>query len=613
MDTVRSSLNLLTQRDQRVLAFIVAAQGVLGLMDLLGIALLGLVVGIAASAATNTSSPILEAITRRLGITITDPILFTAILAGVAALVLILKSLLSFWTTRRAFQFLANRQAMVSGRLSALLLARPLIYVHSRSSQENAFALTSGAASATLGIIGQSVVIASEAALLLVLGFGLVLISPWVTLFTMLYFTAVALIVNRLVSKRAERLGATAAGADIASLSVMQEVLRSYREVFVSGRRGLYVHTFQDRRWIAASVQADLFITSQIPKYVFDIALVVGGGLLVASQTISGNLASGLAVIAIFYVAASRIMPSLMRMQGALIDMRHSSGNAKLTFELAEELEHSSSYSPMSVDVYERELSHITGAMNCSYLGFRPHVIISGVSVLYPGAQVKALDDVSVEISAGQSTALVGPTGAGKSTLADLLLGLLEPETGRVMISDVSPREAIARWPGAISYVPQDIAVKDGTIRENVALGLPGGTILDDRVWEALDRAHLGEFLRSERDGLGTVVGEHGARLSGGQRQRLGLARALYSRPKLLLLDEATSALDSETEYMVNEALTSLRSEVTQVVIAHRLSTVRDCDQVIYIEGGRIAAYGTFSEVRRMSAAFDRQAHLSGL
>jgi len=235
------------------------------------------------------------------------------------------------------------------------------------------------------------------------------------------------------------------------------------------------------------------------------------------------------------------------------------------------------------------------------------------VLVTYPGAEEPALVDFSVTVPAATSLALVGSTGAGKSTAADVILGALVPDAGSVSVAGVDPRDASLRWPGAMAYVPQEVSMINGTVRQNVTLGLPHGLIDNDLVWSALERAHLADFLRGSREGLDTVVGEHGVKLSGGQRQRLGIARALLTRPRLVVLDEATSALDAETEEAITLALRELSKEVTLVVIAHRLATVRDCDQVAYLEKGRMLALGTFDEVRRQAPGLDKQAALLGL
>jgi ABC-type multidrug transport system fused ATPase/permease subunit len=207
----------------------------------------------------------------------------------------------------------------------------------------------------------------------------------------------------------------------------------------------------------------------------------------------------------------------------------------------------------------------------------------------------------------------VGSTGAGKSTLADVILGVLAPDLGVVFVGGHAPADNVLRWPGAMAYVPQDIAVINGTVRENVAMGLPEDLVHDERAWEALERARLADFLLSMREGLDTVVGEHGVKFSGGQRQRLGIARALYTRPRLLVMDEATSALDAETEAAVTDTFSSMSGEVTLVVIAHRLATIRHSDQIAYLNEGRLMAVGSFDEVRAKVPDFERQAELLGL
>jgi ABC-type multidrug transport system fused ATPase/permease subunit len=197
--------------------------------------------------------------------------------------------------------------------------------------------------------------------------------------------------------------------------------------------------------------------------------------------------------------------------------------------------------------------------------------------------------------------------------MIDVLLGVLNPDEGSVLISGLPPLLAVAKWPGAVSYVPQDVVIATGTIRENVALGYPSEVATDELVNSALRVAHLDKFVSELPNGIDTHVGERGAKISGGQRQRLGIARALFTRPHLLVLDEATSSLDGETEVSITDAIHELRGSTTVVVIAHRLSTVRDADIVIYLSNGSIKAIGTFDEVRKNVPDFDRQAKLMGL
>jgi ABC-type multidrug transport system fused ATPase/permease subunit len=240
-------------------------------------------------------------------------------------------------------------------------------------------------------------------------------------------------------------------------------------------------------------------------------------------------------------------------------------------------------------------------------------VELQGVTARYPDSAEPAIQAVNLTLEAGMSAAIVGPTGAGKSTLADVVLGILPVESGIVRLGSLEPSECISTWPGSIAYVPQVVSLVSGTVRQNVAIGLSDEEIDDDAVWSALRAAHLDDFLRSEREGLDTEVGERGVRLSGGQRQRLGLARALYSKPRLLVLDEATSALDAETEGAISNTLSRLHGDVTTIVIAHRLTTIKDADTVVYIDGGRVLAQGAFETVRQLVPRFDESARILGL
>jgi ABC-type multidrug transport system fused ATPase/permease subunit len=224
-----------------------------------------------------------------------------------------------------------------------------------------------------------------------------------------------------------------------------------------------------------------------------------------------------------------------------------------------------------------------------------------------------AISGISLSIQPGTVVAVVGLSGAGKTTIIDVLLGVLEPDEGSVLISGLSPSEAVSKWPGAIGYVPQDVAISAGSIRENVAQGFPKQQATDELVISALRVAQLDNFVANLPEGLDTQVGERGAKISGGQRQRLGIARAMFTRPHLLVLDEATSSLDGETEVNISEAIHELRGSTTVVLIAHRLSTVRNADSVVYLADGKIKAMGTFDYVREAVADFDRQAKLMGL
>ena len=611
---IRASLRLLTQRDRRLLALITVAQMSTAFLDLLGILLIGLVTALSLSIVSSIPQPaIVQSTLDSLGLNQADPVTVALVLAVVAGFLLITKSVLNMVLTRRILRFLANRQALVSGRLAAGLLSRPLLQVQQHSSQETVYTLTGGVSAATLLVLGQATVALSEITLLMVLAVGMLAISPVVTLFTIAFFLLISFTLQKGLAGRAGSIGQRSSHIEIQSIAIIQEALRTYREAVVSQRRGLYVQRFQNLRWQGAVNVTELQFLGMIPKYVLEIALVCGASLLAASQLLTNDVNAAVAIIAVFLAAGSRIVPSILRLQTAALAIRTAAGQATPTYDLAQELNLAQLSFSTAESFGSIDPTTIRDHLQKGNQGFDASILISDVDLSYPGTRTPALAKVSLRLPAGSSLALVGSTGAGKSTLADVILGVLIPDSGAALIGGLTPAEALATWPGAVAYVPQDVAMANGTVRENVALGLPTEIIDDDWVWDALNRAHLAEFLRDSREGLDTVIGEHGIKLSGGQRQRLGIARALYTRPKLLVLDEATSALDAETEQAIAKTLQELEGNVTTVTIAHRLATIMHCDLVVYLEGGRVQAQGSFTEVRDIAPQFDRQAQLLGL
>jgi ABC-type multidrug transport system fused ATPase/permease subunit len=400
---------------------------------------------------------------------------------------------------------------------------------------------------------------------------------------------------------RAGLLGAMHSEFNIVSNEKIVEVFSSYRESVVRNRRDYYAREIGKIRFALADVSAESAFMPYVSKYVIETSVVLGALLVGAAQFIMQDATHAVATLAIFLAAGTRIAPAVLRVQQGSIQIRGSLGAAQPTFALIDSLGQSLMF------------ENIDDSVDVLHEGFTSEIQIENVSLTYPPKQLRAISNISLTIRPGTSVAFVGPSGAGKTTLIDVLLGVLNPDEGSVVISGLPPLLAVAKWPGAVSYVPQDVIISAGTIRENVALGYPAKEATDELVMSALKVAHLDQFVSNLPKGLDTEVGERGAKISGGQRQRLGIARAMFTRPHLLVLDEATSSLDGETEASISQAIHELRGSTTVVLIAHRLSTVRNADIVVYLAEGKIMAKGTFDEVRHAVPDFDRQARLMGL
>jgi len=382
--------------------------------------------------------------------------------------------------------------------------------------------------------------------------------------------------------------------------SVIQ-VLNSYREYLVRGRSSFYIKNLEKLRFRLADTEAAITFMPNIMKYAMEMALVFGAILIAAGQFIMSDASRAVATLTVFLAAGMRMAPALLRIQQAGLQIRNSLGSSHRTINLLASLSE------------VEELEEVESEFNDLYIGFVPNLLVSNVSFRYPNAIRDAVSDVSIEIMPGTVAAVVGSSGAGKSTLVDILLGNLSPQSGSVEVSGMSPSEVISKWPGAIAYVPQDTLIFEGTIRENISIGYPLFEATDERINSSLKTAQLYDFVQTLPEGIDTFVGDRGSQLSGGQRQRLGIARALFTKPKLLVLDEATSALDGQTEHEFTMALEAIKATTTVILIAHRLSSIKHSDKLIYLEDGKVIAEGTFDSVRTAVPNFDIQANLMGL
>ena len=524
-----------------------------------------------------------------------------AILGFSAAFLLIGKTIFSIVFTRRTLFFLSRRGAVLSGTLVSKLFSQSLLTVQSKSMNEMMYSVTGGVNIITVGVLGTCVSLVSDVSLLTVMAIGLVFVDPLVASSTFVVFGAIGLLLYKLMHKKARKLGIAQAEISIKSGEKVLEVIRSYRETVVRNRRDYYSRVISKQRLEYADISAEMSFMPNISKYIMEVTVIIGSLTISGIQFLAQDAAHAVAVLSVFLAASTRIAPAVLRLQQGAISVKSSLGAAMPTLELIESLEH---VAPISQSSDEVEYEHP---------GFVASIEMKNVTFTYPGNMEPALSGVSLLINPGQIVALVGPSGSGKTTIVDVILGVLPPESGEVFISGIPSLDAIENWSGAISYVPQDVMISNGTVRENVSMGFPEDLSRDVHVWNALEVAQLSDFVEGLPEKLNSHVGDRGTKISGGQRQRLGIARAMFTKPQLLILDEATSALDGETEANISDAIQAMRGSVTVVMIAHRLGTVRNADILVYLEDGKVRASGTFNEVRQQVSDFDRQAQLMGL
>jgi ABC-type multidrug transport system fused ATPase/permease subunit len=495
---------------------------------------------------------------------------------------------LEYYRTR----FSVGRQVLISNRLFRAYLHSPYSFHLQRNTADLLRNTSSEAANITTGVLLPGMAIVMET-MTLALIFGLlVAIEPVVTLIAFSVLGAVVYAFYRATRATIDRYAEQEQTHRSLTTQAVNQGLGGFKDTRVLGREGFFLEAFARSAWFNARAAQYRAIVGALPRLFLETVAVAGllgvSILLMAQDRPLDTVVPSLALLA---VALVRMMPAFQKIWANVSAIQWGRRSLAVVYDDLASLE-------------AQESAFVKQLRAGGDVSFEREIAVENLSFRYEGQAEDALADVTLTVPRNASVGFVGPSGAGKTTVVDVLLGLLTPTGGRVAVDGTDIQTCLPAWQRRIGYIPQTIFLTDDTVRNNVAFGIDPEDISDDQVWAAVDAAQLRDLVESLPAGLDTAVGERGVRLSGGQRQRIGIARALYNRPDVLVMDEATSALDTQTERQFVEALNALQGEHTVVVIAHRLSTVRHCDTLFLMERGRVTASGTYDELLETSALF---------
>ena len=516
---------------------------------------------------------------------------------GMAVLLaLALAACISMFTTWRMVLYSNQVGAELSNRLYKHYMNQSWLFHANGSSSHltNKIALECGRL--THQVITPLMQINAKLILAIFMTAAIFLINPLVAFVGTTLFVSSYLLLYRIVRKRLTHSGHTVSHANQKRLKLINEGFGGIKDTLVLGRQKSFIDQFDESSKSFANAQGTILGLAQVPRYAME--LVAFGAIIILIlyllATHQGNLGEILPLLSIYALAGFKLLPAFQQIYAGISTLRS----------------HISAFENLQIDLAASQASEVGGyEKRKGKLKLNKELKIMDVVFQYPSKRVPTLDHLNMTFRVNRVTGLVGASGSGKSTAIDLVLGLVDPNKGELIIDGEPLTESNKRlWQNSIGYVPQSIFLSDASIKENIAFGLPATEIEDNKIFRAAKMAHLDSFIESLPEGLNTRVGERGVQLSGGQRQRIGIARALYHDPDVLVLDEATSALDGITEKMVMDAIHDFSGKKTIIMIAHRLATVKQCDQIYLMDKGKVVDKGTFEQLMAKNPTFQHMA-----
>jgi ATP-binding cassette, subfamily B, bacterial PglK len=590
-DTVKKVFFLLRQESRvKWAAIVLVAVGVTG-VEAVGALLVFLLLGLIAAPETPLGLPLLGDLRNLPVFAGRDDV--AVWVAGAVVVFFLFRSVLVLGQLYMHDRLAHNAGARLAVRVLTAYLAMPYALHVRRNSSELIRNAYESVRSITSEIIIPSVRLISHTVLALGMVAVLFYAAPFATLAAVAFLGPVVLLLLRVIHPRLKKLGRGRQRMSKENLSLLQQSLHGIREVILFDRAEFFQKRFTKRQNATARITYLNRVAQEIPQLLIETVLVVFiAGFFIVSVTLQRSPESTLAVLGLFAYAALRLQPSLQKIVQSLNSIRFAGAAVDNVYD--------------DLVAVERIVSHEAAGDEALRLGSDgpPEIRLEGVGFHYDPDGTPVLRSVDLTIPPGESIGIVGPTGGGKSTLLDVITGLLYASEGRLLINGVDIRTCTKAWQRCLGVVPQTIFLIDDTVRRNIALGVPDRDIDEERIAQAVVLAQLSSFLEDLPDGLDTMVGERGVRMSGGQRQRVAIARAVYRDPPVLIFDEGTSALDNLTEAEFMAALDRLSGDRTLITVAHRLTTVLRCDRIVIVEAGRIVDSGTYGELLARNPGF---------
>lgn len=598
METISKLLDLLSPAERKRAGVLMAMMLVMALLDMLGVASILPFIAVLANPALVETNPILSwayHLSANVGVASVEQFLF---LLGFLVFVFLVFSLVfKALTTYAQMRFALMREFSIGKRLVEAYLYQPYSWFLNRHSADLGKTILSEVQAVMYnGILPLMTLLAQSAVAIALLGL-LLLVDPVLAVSVGLVLVLAYGVILALMSGWLNTLGEERIQANQERFTVVTEAFSAAKEVKLGGLESVFINRFTKPAETYAKGLATAQVIAHVPRFALE-AIAFGGMLLVILYLMaqSGSFASALPIIALYAFAGYRLMPALQQIYGAVVQLKYAGPALKA----------------LHADLMERKPTKYEANLH-ETMALEKCIELNNIVYQYPNANQPAIKGIKLCIPARSTVGLVGSTGSGKTTTVDLILGLLKPQTGALCVDGQIINERNSRqWQKSIGYVPQNIYLVDDTVSANIAFGHPPDMVDQEAVERAAKIANLHDFvIQNMPQGYSTMVGERGVRLSGGQRQRIGIARALYHNPSVLVLDEATSALDNITEHAVMDAINNLNHNITIILIAHRLTTVRQCDQIHLLDQGSLQASGTYEELLAQNKSFKLMAEMS--